>query len=199
MPLAHLQSLPLAFPVRLAGVCILFCCHQLAPAQEAPAPDWWDKIKAGTVDIAKQGKWDLYLSGYARHSRSTYTSSRLKKLNEELWGGGFGKTLRDERGNESSLYALVIRDSKKELQWSAGYAYQWIYVIPQSRVEFGAGLTAGMIRRPDWYGGAPFPAILPLASFGLPGAKLMATYVPRISTRKGKGNVLFLFARFEFQ
>lgn len=80
----------------------------------------------------------------------------------------------------------------------AGYAYQWIYPVANTGLEAGAGLSALVIRRVDWYGGTPFPAILPVFSAGTQNAKLMMTYVPRISTRKGKGDVVLLFAKFQF-
>lgn len=53
-------------------------------------------------------------------------------------------------------------------------------------------------RRSDWFEGWPFPAVLPVFSMGLEEARVMATYVPKLSTRKGKGNVRLLFAKFEF-
>ena len=147
-------------------------------------------------NIADRGNWDLYLSGYAHHSRDTYSHRRLQKLNEKAWGLGLGKTVRDERGNDESLYAMVIRDSNRNPQWSAGYAYQWIFPVGATGLEAGAGLSAGLIKRKDWFDGVPFPAVLPMFSLGSSAFKLTVTYVPRISTRKGKGDVLFLFAKY---
>jgi palmitoyl transferase len=150
------------------------------------------------TEVADRGEWDIYLSGYAHHSRDTYSSKRIKKLNERAWGLGLGKTIRNEHGNDESLYVLAIRDSNRNIQWSAGYSYQWIYPLGASGLEAGAGLSAGLIQRKDWFDGVPFPAILPTFSAGTKNFKLMGTYVPRISTRKGKGDVLFLFAKYTF-
>lgn len=149
-------------------------------------------------EVAEQGRWDLYLSGYAHHSRDTYSRKRLQKLNEKAWGAGFGKTVRNERGNDESLYALVIRDSNRNLQWSAGYSYQWIFPVAATGLEAGAGLSAGLIQRKDWFDGVPFPAVVPVFSLGSSAFKLMASYVPRMSTRRGKGDVLFLFLKSTF-
>lgn len=149
-------------------------------------------------DIADRGSWDLYLSGYAHHGRDTYSHRRLQKLNEKAWGIGVGKTIRNEGGNDESLYALVIRDSNRNHQWSAGYAYQWIFPLGSTGLEAGAGLSAGLIQRKDWFDGVPFPAVLPMFSLGSRNFKLMGTYVPHMSTRKGKGDVLFLFAKYTF-
>lgn len=168
-------------------------------AQEAEKQGMWPNTKSALTNIVDEGRWDLYLSGYAYHGRRTYNEQRLEKLNEKAWGGGIGKTVRNEKGNDESLYFMVIRDSKMNPQWMAGYSYQCIYPMNVgSNLEVGAGVAALLIRRNDWFGGVPFPGILPIASIGTRGAKLMATYVPRISTPKGKGDVVLLFAKFEF-
>lgn len=169
-----------------------------AHAEDASKTDWWGNTKTRIGNIAEQASWDIYLSGYAYHGRETYNGNHLKKLNEKAWGIGVGKTWRNAQNNDESLYAMVVEDSNSYPQWMAGYAYQWIYPITESGVEAGAGFTASVIRRADWFEGWPFPALLPIASIGTRNAKLFATYVPRISTRKGKGDVLLLFARFEF-
>ena len=153
----------------------------------------------GTIEnVTNNGRWDIYLSGYAHHSRTTYTDTRLRQLNEHAWGGGFGKTVRNADGNDESLLITAIRDSNLNWQYSAGYAYQWIYHLPSSSLEAGVGLTAQLISRSDWFGRVPFPAILPVFSFGSPNVKLIGTYVPRISTRKGKGDVTLIMLKVTF-
>jgi palmitoyl transferase len=177
---------------------LLLAAFALAPscfAQETAAA-----VPATAVDAAPAPgrRWDLYLSGYAYHNRGSYTESRLQKLNEKAWGGGFGSTLRDERGNDSSWYALATRDSNRHVQYMAGYAYQWIYPVRDSRLEAGIGLTAVAIKRQDWFDGRPFPALLPVASLGTEKSKLVVTYVPHLSTRKGKGNVTLFVLKLSF-
>jgi palmitoyl transferase len=135
-------------------------------------------------------RWDVYLSGYAHHDRDTYSEAQLRKLNETTWGGGFGRTIRNERGNDESVYIMAIRDSINRPQWTAGYIYQWIFPVKSGSVEVGGGLTALVMRRSDWCNGHPFPAVLPVASIGMRNAKLVATYVPRIPLSKAKGNIL---------
>jgi lipid IVA palmitoyltransferase len=149
-------------------------------------------------EVADHGRWDILLSGHAYHSRDTYTEKRIRKLNEDAWGLGFGKTFRNDNGNDESLYVLAIKDSNRNVQWSAGYAHQWMYALGSSGLEAGAGISAGLIQRKDWFDGIPFPAVLPMFSVGTTKLKLMGTYVPRISTRKGKGDVLLLFVRYTF-
>jgi hypothetical protein len=194
----------------LCAAALLSASHAVAqqaqppeamPAPEAaPEPGLWTKTRAHVVDIAEQGRWDLYLSGYAYHNRNSYSDASLRKLNEKAWGAGIGKTLRNVHGNDESLYFIALRDSRRHAQMMAGYAYQWTHAFGSgSGLEAGAGLTAVIIRKQGVLGGVPFPAILPVASIGTQGAKLMVTFIPHVAIRNNKGNVFLLFARFEFK
>jgi hypothetical protein len=149
------------------------------------------------IDAPKPTRWDVYLTGYSHHDRDTYTQAQLNKMNEMTWGGGLGRTLRNERGNDESLYVIGMRDSNEHAQWMAGYAYQWMFPLKfsQNNLEVGAGLSALIIRRQDWYEGRPFPAILPVFSVGTRSAQLLATYVPHLSARKKKGNIVSVMLR----
>ena len=186
-------------------ICELACCTILIFCDTAHAeqPDETEglsiinKVTDTIENVTNNGRWDIYLSGYAHHSRTTYTDTRLHQLNEHAWGGGFGKTVRNADGNDESLLITAIRDSNLNWQYSAGYNYQWIYHLLPS-LEAGIGLTAQMISRSDWFGRVPFPAILPVFSFGSPNAKLVGTYVPRISTKKGKGDVTLIMLKITF-
>lgn len=143
--------------------------------------------------IKDEGSTDLYLSGYARHGRNTYTKERLDELNEKAWGLGVGRRLRDARGNDDIIYALGISDSHYKPQLMLGYAHEWIYPVGQSGLELGVGYTAILMSRQDYFGGFPFPIALPLGSIGTRDVKLRASYVPRLSQNKGNGDVLLLF------
>ncbi len=169
-------------------------------APEAAQPGFWTKTRTHVVDITEQGRWDLYLSGYAYHNRNSYSDKSLHKLNEKAWGAGIGKTLRNANGDDESLYFIGLRDSRRHAQFMAGYAYQWVHGFgADSGLEAGAGLTAAIIRRQGVLGGVPFPAILPVASIGTQSTKLMVTFIPHAAIRNNKGNVVLLFARFEFK
>jgi len=161
----------------------------------APPDNPFSKVTAEEADAPRDVHWDIYLSGYAYHDRDTYTRKQLNKMNENTWGGGLGRTLRNASGNDESVYAVAIRDSNNRPQYMAGYAYQWMFPVVSKKFEVGAGLTGLLIRRHDWYGGRPFPAILPVASIGTPKAQLVATYVPHLSMRKAKGNIVLLMLR----
>jgi hypothetical protein len=170
---------------------------QTVQADTSGDEGFWQQTKNRISAIADHGSNELYLSGYAYHGRDTYTQEKLDELNEKTWGGGFGRTLRNASGNDESLYFMGISDSHEQPQLMAGYAYEWIWPVAGSGVEAGLGYTAMMMSRQDYFGGVPFPVALPVASLGVKGAKLMASYVPRLSKNKNNGDVLFMFMRVE--
>jgi len=155
--------------------------------------DWGSEAADQFRLIRDQGSTDLYLSGYAHHGRNTYTKERLDELNEKAWGLGIGRRLRDERGNDDIIYLLGISDSHKKPQLMAGYAHEWIYPVGKTGLELGLGYTAILMSRQDYFGGVPFPIALPLGSIGTRDIKLRASYVPRLSQKKGNGDVLLMF------
>ncbi len=143
--------------------------------------------------IKDQGSTDLYLSGYAHHGRNTYTRERRAELNEQAWGAGVGRRLRNARGNDEIVYAMGLSDSHFKPQHMAGYAHEWIYPLGHSSLEVGVGYTAMLMTRTDYFGGFPFPVALPVGSIGTRDIKLRASYVPRLSQKKGNGDVLLVF------
>jgi palmitoyl transferase len=180
-------------PLLLAGL-LPGAAAAAADAMALPENPFRTGIESAS-DEPRDLHWDVYMSGYAYHDRDTYTRKQLNKMNENTWGGGLGRTLRNASGNDESLYAVGIRDSNNRPQWMAGYAYQWVFPVVSKKFEVGAGLTGLLIRRHDWYDGRPFPAILPVASIGTRNAQLVATYVPHLSMRQAKGNIVLLMLR----
>ncbi|MBI3284696.1 MAG: hypothetical protein HYZ65_07575 [Burkholderiales bacterium] len=181
-------------------LCCLAALLSTLPAQaqvpEKTETGWWDSTKTKVSTIVDDGQLSLMLFGYARHGRNTYTQERIAELNEKAWGLGFSKAIRNTKDNEESLYGMVISDSHFRPQPMAGYAYQWMQPLG-NKLEAGAGVTALLISRTDYFDGFPFPAVLPVASIGTRHSKLMAAYVPRVSKNKGNGDVLLMFVRFD--
>lgn len=159
-------------------------------------PGWWKQAKTKTLDIYENGKLSIMLSGYGRHGRNTYTPERIKELNELAWGIGFSNAIRDKKDNEELIYGMAISDSHFTPQFMAGYAYQWMKPLGD-QFEAGLGFTGLLISRTDYFRGLPFPGVLPVASIGTRGTKLMAAYIPRVSRNKGNGDVLLLFVRID--
>jgi palmitoyl transferase len=185
---------------RIAAYALIALASGKPMAAMAQEPvQWWEKAQKHAATIANQGKFDLYVSGYSYHGRGTYTAERLKELNEKAWGAGFGKSLRNAKGDVETLYFLASSDSHAQPQLMGGYAYRWMWPAGGTGLEVGAGFTAFLVSRRDYFSGFPFPGILPVASIGTRRTQLMLSYVPRISRNKGNGDVLFVFARFEFR
>ncbi len=191
-------SAPLSSSLRrlaLAGVASL----ALAPAAHAEDNQYslWQSAKDRAANIWNQGDSELYLSGVAHHGRSTYSTEKLNELNEHAWGLGYGKTLRNDKGDDESLYGFVIKDSHRHPQYMAGYAYEWVFPIAKTGLEVGLGGTAMLMSRQDYLNSVPFPVPLPLASIGTKKGKIMFAYVPRLSANKNNGDVLLIFGRIE--
>ena len=178
----------------LVGLGTLFPSTAHAADELALPENPFRAVMAEHEEAPSKARWNIYLSGYAWHDRDTYTAKQLNKMNENTWGGGIGRSMRNERGNDESIYIAGIRDSNERPQWMAGYTYQWVFPVV-NKYEASAGLTALLIRRHDWFDGRPFPALLPVASFGTRNAQLTATYVPHLSMRKAKGNIVLLMLR----
>lgn len=182
-----------------AALCVTGLLASLSSQAQTSSQDdmgWWDSSKAKVNKILDEGDLQLLVAGYTHHGRGTYTAARIAELNERTWGLGFSKAIRNKDDNEEMLYGMIISDSHFRPQPMVGYVYQWMKPLGD-KVEVGGGLTGSLISRTDYFGGFPFPAILPVASIGTRSSKLMATYVPRFSRNKGNGDVLFLFARFD--
>jgi hypothetical protein len=183
---------------KIVGCAIAaFLMSANAFAEESTFDRWLDGTKNHASEIWDKGNHAVYLSGHAHHGRSTYTKEKLAEFNENAWGLGYGKTYRNERNNDESLFALVIKDSHSHPQYMAGYAHEWVWKVPKTPVEVSLGGTLMLVSRQDYFKSFPFPVPLPLASIGVEKAKLMFAYVPRLSKNKNNGDVLLIFARFQ--
>jgi palmitoyl transferase len=140
--------------------------------------------------IARDGKWDLYVSGYTWHAPWHYSSDRRDELNAFAVGGGFGKGLTDEKDNQRLLYGMVFSDSHYKPQYTVGYAWmaRWTF---GSDFKLGAGYTAGFTSRSDIAGYAPIPLILPLLSAGTDRVQFYMVPIP-------VSDVLYFFGRVTF-
>lgn len=155
---------------------------------------WLDKGCRRTQQIMAEGKTDIYATGYSYHLRSMYSAEKIDTFNEQAWGGGVGKSLVDEDGDWHGLYAIAFLDSHKDLEPTAGYAYQKMMPLSENW-KVGAGFTAFLTSRSDTLSHFPVPLALPLATVQYRKAALMATYMPG---PRGNGNVVFIFGRMQY-
>lgn len=158
------------------------------------SPRWISESCQGIVHIFSDGHLDLYLSGYAWHNRYMYDSQRVKHYNEEAWGGGFGKSLFDAKGNWHSLAIIAFLDSHAKWEPTAGYTYLKVADLSPT-MKIGGGLSVIVTARSDLNNGYPFPGVLPWVSFFYRQFALSATYIPG---PRNNGNVLYILGKIAF-
>ncbi|KWU17906.1 lipid IV(A) palmitoyltransferase PagP [Burkholderia cenocepacia] len=143
-------------------------------------------------DTWLQGANEVYLPVHTYHMRFAYSDAKVRRLNENPWGFGLGRTLVDSSGNEHRLYAMAFKDSHFQVEPIAGYARLW-QVAHGGPFALKAGFTAFLTSRGDTLHYMPFPAILPLVSVEAGRLSLMSTYIPG---GRHSGNVWFAFASY---
>jgi palmitoyl transferase len=156
----------------------------------------WSSFKNNITETwsAPQNQ-DLFLPVLTRHNRHTHSKKQIEGYNEHPWGGGYGISRYDEKGNWHALYAMAFKDSFNKWEPVAGYGYEKIWQpLDDKEFRLGAGYIAAVSAR-DNYDYVPFPMVLPLVSAGYSRLTFQATYVPGTST---KGNVLFGWFRWDF-
>jgi palmitoyl transferase len=149
----------------------------------------WESVR----DAFQTGDWEAYATGYAKHLPYGYQQNDRTRLNETTWGGGFGRTIRDDDGDRHSLFVMAFSDSHRAMQVNAGYGWQRYWSATRN-VRVGAGYLAFVFSREDVASHFPLPAVLPCASVQFGGVEMIGLFVPRVS-RDIKGDVLFLYLR----
>ncbi len=175
----------------------LFIFAVLASRSPIASADSFGDIFAYKVERSRSalydGRWDVYLTGYAWHAPYAYSREKRDELNDAALGGGLGRSVVDANGNTHSLYGMIFRDSHYKAQYTAGYA--WMTYWPAAeKLDFGLGYTVFLFARSDIGKYFPTPLASPIASVRYGSFELMATAVPGIA--HDSGNIAFLFARW---
>src|SRR6516225_7496688 len=188
-----------------AGLLGAMLCS-VSLAQEAPAADttkpdepWymrgWNTAVTETTNIVKNGGWDFYLPVKTYHLPVAYTAEQRDKYNNSPAPAfGIGRGLYLDNGNWEGIYAMGFRDSNDYPSWMAGYAYRWLWSAPSINGYYGIGITAFIMSRRDYGSYTPFPAALPMFTFGFRNVAFETSYVPG---GKGNGNVFFIWMKLE--
>ncbi len=178
----------------IAGLTLLAAAPiaQAASCDTLPVP--FANACTRLVDTYDNGRSGVLIPGYSYHLPFTWSPERRAQLNKNAWGLGLIRTTEDPDGDTHSVYALVFRDSHKHAQWNLGYEYA-TYWGPRNGVQPGLGYTAVLVQRPDIFGGAPFPAVLPIASLRYRDATLSATWIPTLNGGLNHGSTVFVFGR----
>jgi palmitoyl transferase len=151
---------------------------------EAQDAGWFSGVWDGTKRIWNEGSHDVYLSGYVWHMAYGFPSEKRDRFNNYAWGGGYGRTLTDDKNNQRMLYAIVASDSYRHPMFMAGYA--WLARWPVAgEVHAGAGYSVLLVRH-ESTASYPFPAAAPVVSIGTDHVALYATYIHSMAYFFGK-------------
>lgn len=178
--------------IRLSLLSLLIAAA--APAAAEEASPWYRRLWDGTTELWRGGASELYLPFHTHHLRFAYTRDKIDEYQENTFGIGYGSGRYRDNGDWHGLYAMGFQDSHFKPSYMAGYGYM-TYWRPAEDLRLGVGFTAFLMARSDYAGYIPFPAALPIASLGYKNLSLETAYVPG---GKGNGNVLFVWARYQF-
>ncbi|MCX2941688.1 lipid IV(A) palmitoyltransferase PagP [Rahnella perminowiae] len=194
----------LSFTVVLACCVPAFAANNSAYPTDDPKPsqkesifpgiwsDFKDKVSTTWNDSDSQ---DLYLPVITWHNRLTYDKEKTDKYNERPWGGGYGISRYDEKGNWNGIYLMAFKDSHNKWEPIGGYGWEKIWTPAEDKnFRLGLGYTAAVTARDD-YKYIPIPIVLPLASVGYNKLTFQATYIPGTYNN---GNVFFAWLRYQF-
>jgi|KBSMisStandDraft_5_1062788.scaffolds.fasta_scaffold57262_2 palmitoyl transferase len=181
--------------LRSLTFCAAFACALPAHAACSDLWDWFDKGCRRVADTWRDGNDEILLSGYSWHIPATWTPERRAELNDNAWGGGYGRTVEDPDGDTHTVFYLGFLDSHRNWESNLGYAWS-TYWGARDSVQVGLGYTAMLVQRPDIAAGVPFPAVLPLLSFRYQQANLVMTYIPTLGGGVNHGSTLYVFGRF---
>ncbi|MBC7466782.1 MAG: hypothetical protein H7256_12390 [Bdellovibrio sp.] len=148
------------------------------------------KVRSNLKTIYKDGQTQVIIAGYAYHDRRTYTPEKIKQLNERAYGIGIEKVLINENGNRESLFAMIFKDSHRDLEPSVGYEWQHPFRVTKN-IKVLAGYSAGITMRSD-FNYVPIPYVFPTAGLSIGKLDIKGVLIPSLGGINN-GNVLFLF------
>jgi palmitoyl transferase len=174
----------------------------VSPPSASTSPSTSAKLKTAyntavehVKDTWTEGKVEIYVPFLAYHMPFAYTAEQRSDQNQYPAGGGIGLGRYNASGNYEGTYAMAFLDSHSDMSYVVGYSWVPTWNVGKSDVKVGAGLTGFLMSRQDYFGGVPFPGILPMASISYKQLSLQATYVPG---GQGNGNVLFAWGKWTF-
>ncbi len=155
----------------------------------------FDTFARRLISIWNSGEYDLYLPVYSWHNRLAYDKSKIQKYNELPWGGGFGRSFRDEDGDDHFLFLMGFQDSYDRFEPYGGYGFmkRW-HMDEEKTFSLGLGYSLGITAR-DQYDYIPIILPLPIAGVQYKNIALECAYIPG---GHNNGNVLFTWLRWHF-
>ena len=130
--------------------------YTLASAGEQ-GKGWLQGAWSGIKRIWREGSTDLYLSGRYWHTPWGFDDADRARYDDWGLGGGLGRTLTDEQGNQRLLYALVAQDSYEKPMYLAGYGWLARWSLAGD-LQLGAGYSIVILSNGTATDYIPFPA-----------------------------------------
>lgn len=118
----------------------------------ANADEWMTTFGENITQTWQQPEhYDLYIPAITWHARFAYDKEKTDRYNERPWGGGFGQSRWDEKGNWHGLYAMAFKDSWNKWEPIAGYGWESTWrPLADENFHLGLGFTAGVTARDNW-------------------------------------------------
>lgn len=114
------------------------------------------------------------------NGRATHVEDTRREQNETNLGLGLQYDL-GANGWIPYLSAAGFEDSRNDMSYYAGGGYRRRFELPVfDNYHVDVGGIAFLMTRKSYADGTPFPGVLPVISFGGPGASLNLTYIPKV-------------------
>jgi lipid IVA palmitoyltransferase len=192
MRMIHWWRFPALLAILLAAPAHAVECQGNPDSTEL---SWLDRACSRLTDTWKRGDNEMLFSGFSWHLPYTWSADRRAELNQNSWGGGYGRTVEEENGNIHTVFGLAFLDSHENVEFNVGYGWSTFWG-ERSGLQPGLGYTAMIIQRPDIAGGWPVPVVLPLFSLRYQQFTLVSTYIPNLGGGINHGSVLYVFGRY---
>jgi palmitoyl transferase len=157
-------------------------------SKEEQEKGWFNGAWDGVRRVWKDGTYDLYLSGYYVHLPYKFDAYERSEFNDLALGGGYGRTLTDEKDNQRMLFGMIVQDSYRKPMYLAGYGWLARWKVAGD-MRLGAGYTITIISNSKATSYIPFPAPTPLVSVGTDKVAIYGTYI---------NSILYFFGKVSF-
>ena len=195
--------------LRTAAICVSALTISAAQASSDPSAStpsgsspsassspWYSTAWKHARDTWREGDIEAYVPFWSYHLPFAYTPEQRAEYVEYPAGFGLGKGRYNKSGNWEGIYAMGFRDSHGDPSYMLGYGWIPTWNIGKSEVKAGVGLTGFLMSRKDYFGGVPFPGVLPIASISYRNLSAQVAYIPG---GQGYGNVLFMWGKWTFK
>jgi lipid IVA palmitoyltransferase len=166
-----------------------------ALASSETGSNWFDTAWQHAEKTWNEGDVELYVPFLTYHLRFAYSDDKIDQYNEFPAGIGLGKGRYNSSGNWEGMYAMGFSDSHYQPSFMVGYGWVPTWNLGDSQIKAGVGLTGFLMSRQDYFGGIPFPGVLPIASLSYRQLALQAAYIPG---GNNNGNVIFMWGKWTF-